>query len=63
MLSKSDLEKIKQIVKPIEEKIDRVASDVKDLKLETKGIHLILERQEKDFGERIERLEQNAEPN
>ena len=39
MLSKSDLEKIKQIVKPIEEKIDRVASDVKDLKLETKGIH------------------------
>ncbi len=50
-------------VEGLSHKIDKVASDVKELKLETKGIHLILERQEKDFSERIERLEQNAEPN
>jgi len=74
MLTKDDLRQIKGIIKPLEQKIDGVAADVSelkldvadlktdvaDIKLETKGIHVILERQERDLGGRIDRLEEQA---
>ena len=41
-------------------KVDQLGDEVKSLKLETEGIHLILERQEDNFRQRIERLEEDA---
>lgn len=74
MLSQDDLKKIKGLLQPlednvrsidkrltsVEDKIDKMAAGIKDLKLETKAIHMIIERQDKDFRQRIERLEENA---
>mgnify|MGYP001610405255 FL=1 len=53
MLTKDDLAKIKVLLEPIEDKID-------GLILETKAIHMIIERQDEDFRQRIERLEEDA---
>ena len=53
MLTKDDLANIKELLKPLENKID-------SLILETKAIHVIIERQEQEFRQRIERLEEDA---
>lgn len=47
MLTNDDLKKIKVVVKdtikPLEQKVDKISKDIEDLKIETKGIHAILE--------------------
>lgn len=53
MLTKDDIAKIKGLLEPIEDKID-------GLILETKAIHMIIEHQDKDLRQRIERLEEDA---
>jgi len=53
MLSKEDIATIKKLLEPIEDKID-------SLILETKAIHVIIERQDRDFTQRIEQLEEEV---
>jgi hypothetical protein len=53
MLTKDDLKQIKQLLDPIEQKID-------DVRLETQAIHQVIKTQSSDFDDRIERLEQRA---
>lgn len=75
MLTKDDLKQIKEVIlTPLEKrfgglekrfeklvkKVDAIAEDVKDLKLEVKGIHVILERHESEFDERLKRLESTS---
>lgn len=42
----------------VEKKVDKLTGDVTYLKIETKAIHHLIETQDKDFRERIEKLEE-----
>lgn len=53
-------EETRHKVDDLGEKVGELSDKVVGLAIETKGIHLILERQEKDIGERIDRLEEQA---
>ena len=64
MLTNDDLKKIKGVVKdtikPLEQKVDKISKDVEDLTLEAKAIHKIIETQGAELEKRIENLEEEV---